>query len=205
MISQAFIIFAVVRRLFEEVYKYVSDNYIVAVKISTYLIIFVILYFIVGYVLYSTKRIYKYLYKIEDKNITTNDIDDLIITSIDDEIFAITKAVINNDVDASLMLYNEFMKRSYEVTQIIGLLANQFRFLYQVKNLYNNSKYQDEIAKILDVHPYRVKLAINNIYYYTEGDLLKYIDKLAILDRKIKQGDIDKNTGLELFLINKDI
>ncbi|MDY3002141.1 MAG: two pore domain potassium channel family protein, partial [Romboutsia timonensis] len=60
-ISQAFIIFAVVRRLFEEVYKYVSDNYIVAVKISTYLIIFVILYFIVGYVLYSTKRIYKYL------------------------------------------------------------------------------------------------------------------------------------------------
>ena len=72
MISQAFIIFAVVRRLFEEVYKYVSDNYIVAVKISTYLIIFVILYFIVGYVLYSTKRIYKYLYKIEDKHTKTD-------------------------------------------------------------------------------------------------------------------------------------
>ena len=72
IISQAFIIFAVVRRLFEEVHKYVSDNYIVAVKISTYLIIFVILYFIVGYVLYSTKRIYKYLYKIEDKNTKTD-------------------------------------------------------------------------------------------------------------------------------------
>ena len=72
IISQVFIIFAVVRRLFEEVYKYVSDNYIVAVKISTYLIIFVILYFIVGYVLYSTKRIYKYLYKIEDKHTKTD-------------------------------------------------------------------------------------------------------------------------------------
>jgi len=146
-----------------------------------------------------------YLYKIEDKTINSNDIDDLIIASIDDEIFAITNAVINNDIDASLALYNEFMNRSYEVTQIIGLLANQFRFLYQVKNLYNNSKYQDEIAKILEVHPYRVKLAINNIYYYTESDLLKYLDKLAILDRKIKLGEIDKNTGLELFLINKDI
>ena len=49
-------VFAIVRRLFEEVYKYVSDNYIVAVKISTYLIIFIILYFIVGYISYSSKR-----------------------------------------------------------------------------------------------------------------------------------------------------
>ena len=45
IISQVFVVFAIVRRLFEEVYKYVSDNYIVAVKISTYLIIFIILYF----------------------------------------------------------------------------------------------------------------------------------------------------------------
>ena len=72
VISQVFIVFAIVRRLFEEVYKYVSDNYIVAVKISTYLIIFIILYFIVGYILYSTKKIYKYLYKIEDKNTKTD-------------------------------------------------------------------------------------------------------------------------------------
>ena len=43
IISQVFVVFAIVRRLFEEVYKYVSDNYIVAVKISTYLIIFIIL------------------------------------------------------------------------------------------------------------------------------------------------------------------
>ena len=77
MISQAFIIFAVVRRLFEEVYKYVSDNYIVAVKISTYLIIFIILYFIVGYISYSSKKIYKYLYKIEDKKYKDRFIDKL--------------------------------------------------------------------------------------------------------------------------------
>ena len=59
IISQVFVVFAIVRRLFEEVYKYVSDNYIVAVKISTYLIIFIILYFIVGYISYSSKKIYK--------------------------------------------------------------------------------------------------------------------------------------------------
>ena len=41
-------------------------------KISTYLIIFIILYFIVGYISYSSKKIYKYLYKIEDKNTKTD-------------------------------------------------------------------------------------------------------------------------------------
>ena len=70
--SQVFIVFAIVRRLFEELYKYVSDNYILAVKISTYIIILILIYFIVGYVLYSTKRIYKFLYKIEDKNTKTD-------------------------------------------------------------------------------------------------------------------------------------
>lgn len=146
-----------------------------------------------------------YLYKIEDKIINRSDIDELVVTSIDDEIFALANTVINNEIDNSLKLYNEFINRNYEITQMIGLLANQFRFLYQVKNLYNNSKTQEEISKILDVHPYRVKLAINNIYYYTESDLLHYINRLATLDRKIKLGEINKNIALELFLINKDI
>ena len=56
IISQVFVVFAIVRRLFEEVY----------------LIIFIILYFIVGYISYSSKKIYKYLYKIEDKNTKTD-------------------------------------------------------------------------------------------------------------------------------------
>ena len=72
IISQIIIVFSIVTRLSEEVYKYVNENYLLAIKISTYLTIFVILYFIVGYVMYSTKKINKYLYKIEDKNTKTD-------------------------------------------------------------------------------------------------------------------------------------
>ena len=145
------------------------------------------------------------LYKFDDKKIEKEDIDDLVINNIDDEIFAITNAVINNEVDKSLDLYNEFMMKNYEPTQIIGLLASQFQFLYQVKYLYNKNKTQNEIAKLIDVHPYRVKLAIGNLYNYTESDLLHYISKLGKLDEDIKTGNIDKNVGLELFLLNKDM
>ena len=145
------------------------------------------------------------LYKLEDKNITNNDIDDLVISNIEDDIFALTDSVINRNIDRSLELYNKFMEKNYEPIYIIGLLGNQFTLLYQVKKLYNIGKNNNDIATILNVHPYRVKLAIQNSYYYTESDLIKYIYKLANLDKDIKTGNIDKTLGLELFLINKDV
>lgn len=76
VLSQMFIVFAIARGLFEELYKYVSEDYIVAVKIFTYLIMFIFTYIVVGYFMYSNRMIYKYLYRIEDKNTKT----DLIIS-----------------------------------------------------------------------------------------------------------------------------
>lgn len=145
------------------------------------------------------------LYKMEDKNITNKDIDDLVISNIEEDIFALTDSVIINNIDKSITLYNKFMDKNYEPIYIIGLLGNQFTLLYQVKKLYNMGKSNNDIASILGVHPYRVKLAIQNSYYYTEEDLIKYIYKLGNLDKDIKTGNIDKSLGLELFLINKDI
>ena len=145
------------------------------------------------------------LYKMEDKNITNSDIDDLVISNIEEDIFALTDSVITNNIDKSITLYNKFMDKNYEPVYIIGLLGNQFTLLYQVKKLYNMGKSNNDIASILGVHPYRVKLAIQNSYYYTEEDLIKYIYKLGNLDKDIKTGNIDKSLGLELFLINKDI
>ena len=144
------------------------------------------------------------LYKLEDKNITNKDIDDLVISNVEEDIFALTDSVITNNIDKSITLYNKFMEKNYEPVYIIGLLGNQFTLLYQVKKLYNMGKNNNDIASILGVHPYRVKLAIQNSYYYTEEDLIKYIYKLGNLDKDIKTGNIDKTLGLELFLINKD-
>ena len=49
-------------------------------------------------------------------------------------------------------------------------------------------------------HPYRVKLASNAIF--TIKELITYIKKLQKLDYDIKSGNIDKNFGLEFFLLN---
>lgn len=142
------------------------------------------------------------MYKLDTKSITNEDIDKISVKSIEEEIFALTDAVIAKNTSVSLNLLEEFLKKDYEEIQIIMLLASQFRFLFQVKRLLNKGKSESEIAKILEANPYRIKFTIKKLYSYTETMLLDYIQKLAKIDHDIKLGLINKKLALELFIIN---
>lgn len=141
------------------------------------------------------------MYKLETKNIKNEDIDKIVVKSMEEEIFALTDAVIAKNTGVSLNLLEEFLKKDYEEIQLIMLLASQFRFLFQVKRLLNKGKSEAEIAKILEVNPYRVKFTVKKLYAYTEGMLLDYIQKLAKMDHDIKLGLMNKRLALELFII----
>ena len=165
-------------------------------------------YFInkVGKNLYNAKNELNKLmmYKLDTKSITNEDIDKITIRSIEEEIFALTDAVILKNTSKALSLLDEFLKKDYEEIQIIMLLASQFRFLFQVKRLLNKGKSETEIAKILEVNPYRVKFTVKKLYYYTESMLLGFISKLAKIDHDIKLGLVNKRIALELFIISNN-
>ena len=144
------------------------------------------------------------MYKLDSKEITNSDIDKISIKTIEEEIFNFTDAVIAKNTNLSLTLLEEFLKKDYEEIQIIMLLASQFRFLFQVKRLLNKGKSENEIAKILEANPYRIKFTIKKIYSYTESMLLEYIQKLAKMDHDIKLGLINKKLALELFIIENN-
>lgn len=141
------------------------------------------------------------IYKMDDKKITNTDIDKILIKVLESEIFVLTDAIIARDITKSLELLKEFLNNNYEEMQIIMLLASQFRFLFQVKRLLNKNKSENEIAKILEVNPYRVKFTKKKLYNYSEKLLLSYIKKLAKIDHDIKLGIMDKKLALELFII----
>lgn len=144
------------------------------------------------------------MYKLEDRYITNTDIDKITIHTVEEEIFALSDAIILKNTSKALTLLEEFLNKSYDEMQILMLLASQFRFLFQVKRLLNKNKYEGEIAKILEVNPYRVKFTIKKLYSYSEGMLLDYIQKLAKIDHDIKLGLMDKRLALELFIIENN-
>lgn len=141
------------------------------------------------------------IYKINDKKITDQDI--LFASkNIEDDIFSFVDYIVKKNTEKVLEIYNDLLKKNNEPIALIVMISNQFRLLYQVKELYLKGNNESTIASILEVHPYRVKLALEKCHNYTSKILLSYLEKLADLDYDIKSGNIEADSGLELFLLD---
>jgi len=142
------------------------------------------------------------LYKENDKTITKEDIILLTSKNISTDIFDLIEQIVNKNTYQAYIEYNEIIKNGEEPIKILIMLANQFRIIYQANKLYNKGYTESNIASILDIHPYRIKLALNKSKNYSLDTLLNYLYKLANLDIDIKTGKIDANLALELFILN---
>ena len=147
-----------------------------------------------------TKLMY---YKLEEKIITDEDIINLVPKKMDDNIFELIDAVVIKDTKKIFELY-DIMTNYYneEPTKIIIMVANQFRLILQTKLLNKKGLTEQEIAKNLKVHPYRVKLAFQKGKNISTQKLEQYLLSLANLDLDIKMGKQNKNKALEIFFLN---
>ena len=143
-------------------------------------------------------------YCLKDKIIHDEDIEKIILEVNEEDIFALTDAIILEDKEKSLKLLESFLHLNYDEIQIIALLATQFHFLFQVKRLLQKNKTEVEIAKILEVNPYRVKFTIKKLYFWPEEKILACIKRLAKIDHDIKLGLMDKNLALKLFILQNN-
>lgn len=139
----------------------------------------------------------------DNLEITYEDVLNLASSVDNDDVFDLINYIVVKDKDSALSCYNNLLRRNEEPIKIIISLANQFRLIYQCKELYKKGNGEESISKILNVHPYRVKLALDKGKNYSSKLLLKYLLDLAIIDSKIKKGLIDKNLALELFIIGE--
>jgi len=125
-------------------------------------------------------------YKLDDKIITKEDINLVTNQNIEASIFDLIDAIIKKDKVKSYELYNHFITNGTEIFQILVLLSNQIRLIYNVKVLSNLSDF--EISKMLDTIEYPVKLARGKGYSYKKNELLNLLYDLAVIDEDIKSG-----------------
>ena len=141
------------------------------------------------------------IYKGNDRNITEEDILNLTTKLIEIDIFKLIDYIVRKNKEKALELYYEMLKMNEEPIKIVVILANQFRIMYQSKELLKKGYSEKDIASTLKIHPYRVKLAIQNSRNYTSDILLKNLNALADIDIGIKTGTINKDLALELFIL----
>ena len=136
----------------------------------------------------------------DTKIITKEDINLVCKKNIEDSIFDLIEAILSKQKDKVIELYNHFINNGTEVFGILILLSNQIRLIYNVKVL---SKYNDfEIANILDVKEYPVKLARNKGLRYSKKELLDLLYNLGNMDEDIKSGKQLPNISFLSFILN---
>lgn len=141
------------------------------------------------------------LYKLDNKIITKEDINNISTENINVDIFKFVDDIINKNKKDAIKSYRELLKINEEPIKIIAILASKFRLMYQACTLTKKGLTEDKISEILGIHKYPVHLAIIAGYKYNQELILKYLNDLADLDIGIKTGTKDKELALELFIL----
>lgn len=140
------------------------------------------------------------IFKGDEKIIKITDINDISSKAFNDNIFDLCDGIMKKNFKKIFDCYNDLMVLKEEPIKLISMIGNQFILVYQAKLLDNKGKSQKDIADTLKVHPYRIKLALESDYLiYELEDIIK---KLHNLDYEIKSGKIDKEIGLQNFLLH---
>lgn len=145
------------------------------------------------------------IYKINDKYISKEDVLELAVKKLGDSTditFQFSRSLAEKDKKKALSLYQELLDYQIEALSIIGLLASQFRIMFQVKVLEEKNMRNDEIAKTLNEKSYRITKTKELTRYYSKRELLDLMIKLEDIDLKIKTTSVDANTLVQLFILN---
>lgn len=153
-------------------------------------------------ILNELNKIKDFKYDQTDKNVTIEDINNIVMRDYNDDIFDLVNAIVRNDKDKAFELYYRLSQKEKDSINIIASVSGSIRNLYSVKTL-NEKKYkQNDISNILGIKPYAVSIALENCNNYSSKKLLYLLNTLADIDYKTKSGNGDANILFEIFLLN---
>lgn len=136
-------------------------------------------------------------------SITVDSVMKLVPKSIEQNIFVLVENVVNRNLKKALEVLHELLYRQEEPIKILGLLASQFRLLYQVKEYTGIGYTGQQIAQRIGVHPYRVKLASQQVRNFKIEELNDIMNELAQADYSMKSSGLDKKLVLEFFIMKR--
>ncbi|WP_226526386.1 DNA polymerase III subunit delta [Metabacillus niabensis] len=133
--------------------------------------------------------------------VTVDTVNLLVARTLEQNIFDLIDHVIHKRGKQALQIFYDLLKNNEEPIKILSLLVNQFRLILQVKELSTVGYGQQQIATTVKVHPFRVKLALQQARLFQTEELAKILMELAEADYEMKTGKKDKQLLLELFLL----
>ena len=142
-----------------------------------------------------------YLFADEDKEITLPIVEELVPKSLEHNVFDLTAEILAGNSEKALQSYQDLLLQGEETIKLTAILLSQIRLLLQIKILAQLGYQQSNIAETLKVHPYRVKLGLQQARGFKLERLERIYDELVENDFSVKTGKMDKELLFELFTL----
>lgn len=137
----------------------------------------------------------------ETKYITKEAVSELVTKSLEQNIFSLNDYVLKKKVGAALELYHDLLLQKEDPIKINAIMTAQFRLLLQVKILETKGYQQGDIAKMLKIHPYRIKLSIQHMRPFSKKILMDAFNGLIETEYRLKTGQGEREMQFELFIL----
>ncbi|MDQ0205517.1 DNA polymerase-3 subunit delta [Alkalicoccobacillus murimartini] len=133
--------------------------------------------------------------------VTMEAVEQLVAKTLEQSVFDLIDRAMKGKTAAAVTLYKEMVRRKEEPLMILAMLTRQLRIYLHVMELKQRSYSEKQMAGILKLHPYVVKLAGKQVSGYEEKRLKASIMAAADTDYAIKTGKQEKEFAVELFII----
>lgn len=137
----------------------------------------------------------------DDHVINKQNVKDIVSRSLEQNVFLLTEYIQKGKKEKAIHLLKDLIHMKEEPIKLLALITSNYRLYYQCKILINKHYSEQQIAKTIGVHPYRVKLASKIIRNMPLDNLLSTIDLCADTDYELKSSYMDKDLILELFIL----
>jgi len=135
------------------------------------------------------------------KVLTLEVVDALMARHLEDNIFALTDCLLREKRKRAHDIYLDLLTQNEEPFKLLIMIANNFRLMKQILRMQRNGYNQMEMAKMLGVNPYRVKVIGKDAHRYEVEKLEQFLATIARMDYEIKTGLIDKKLAVELLIL----
>lgn len=133
--------------------------------------------------------------------ITMDEVRSLVPKTLEHNVFEMTEELLKGNTGKTIQIYQDLILQGEETIRLNAILISQIRLLLQTKILMKIGYQQANIAETLGVHPYRVKLAMQQVKGISEELLIDLFDQLVENDFLVKSGQADKELSFQLFVL----
>lgn len=141
------------------------------------------------------------LYLGEEIEVTVTHVEELVAKTLEHDAFKMLNAYLTHNQSEALAIYHDLLRQKEEPIALVGLLASNIRTMSNVFYLSKKGYAQHQIAKQLKIHPYRVKMMLEQRHKPSEQRLLQALYSLADVDLQLKSVSGNRERFLEMFLL----